>query len=131
MANPFCSHRLLADSNAIPADFPAAASSALSADQPAACCSAVSALVPSVWAICAPVDPLAPSSNMARAVARLSGDTTTFDDPELDAEICFKRDSENCCSDWATALEDVPANIGPAVPLSEASCMAGPDLAAT
>ena len=54
-----------------------------------------------------------------------------FDDPELDAEICFKRDSENCCSDWATALEDVPASIGPAVPLSETSCMAGPDLAAT
>jgi hypothetical protein len=68
---------------------------------------------------------------MARAVARLSGDTTMFDDPELDAEICFKRDNENCCSDRATALEDGLAETGPAGPVSDTSSTAGPDVAAT
>src|SRR5664280_2360235 len=131
MANPFCSHRLLADCNAIPADVPAAASSVLSADQPAACCSGVSSLVPRAWAICVSVDPLAPSSNMARAVARLNGDTMMFDDPELDAEICVRSDNENCCSDRATALDGVLADAGPAVPVSDTSSMAEPDLAAT
>jgi len=128
MANPFCSQRLLADCNAIPADAPAAASSVLSADQPAACCSAVSSLVPSVWAICVSVAPLAPSSNMARAVARLNGDTTMFGDPELEDEICFNSDNENCCSDWATAFEDVLAGTGSPGAVWDTSCMAGPGL---
>jgi len=68
---------------------------------------------------------------MARAVARLKGDTTMFDDLEPDAEICFRSDNENCCSDRATALDGVLVDAGPAVPVSDTSSTAEPDLAVT
>src|ERR1700686_5277557 len=93
MASPFCSHKLLADWTEMPSEAPARASSVLRADQPAACCSAVRFPEPSAPAICVSLSPLAPSSNMDRAMDRLDGETRMFDDGVPEAESCLSRDN--------------------------------------
>jgi hypothetical protein len=68
---------------------------------------------------------------MARAVFRLNGDMTIFEELELEAEISFNSDNENCSSERATSVADAPVGLGPPLPLSDTSCVAGPYVAAT
>jgi hypothetical protein len=68
---------------------------------------------------------------MDRAVERLDGETRTFEDDDPDAESCFSKDSENCCSDRASAFASSSVGAGPSLPEFETSWIAEPNFIAT